>query len=103
MAGVAAFLEWKNGACAGARVALGCVGPTPLRVAEVEKWLAGKSREEINAEAERLGERAAQVSQPLEDVWGSVEYKRQIVKTLVARGLPSYAVDPHHGEGLSPL
>ncbi len=87
MVGVAAFLEWKNGACANARVALGCVGPTPIRATEVEQSLAGKARAEILAEAERLGEKAADMSQPLEDVWGSVEYKRQIVKTLVARGL----------------
>jgi carbon-monoxide dehydrogenase medium subunit len=87
MVGVAAFLEWKNGTCANARVALGCVGPTPIRATEVEQWLAGKARSEIFAEAERLGEKAADMSQPLEDIWGSVEYKRQIVKTLVARGL----------------
>ncbi|MGH7832871.1 MAG: FAD binding domain-containing protein [Candidatus Binatia bacterium] len=87
MVGVAAFSEWKNGACAAARLALGCVGPTPMPVTEVEEWLAGKARGEILARAEELGAIAAQVSQPLEDVWGSVEYKRQIVKTLVARGL----------------
>jgi carbon-monoxide dehydrogenase medium subunit len=87
MAGVAAFIEWKNGACGNARVALGCVGPAPIRATEVEEWLAGKSGEQILAEAERLGDRAAAASQPLEDIWGTVEYKRQIVKTLVARSL----------------
>jgi carbon-monoxide dehydrogenase medium subunit len=87
MAGVAAFLQWKNGGCQSARLALGCVGPTPIRATEVEEWLAGKARGEILARAEELGAIAAQVSQPLEDVWGSVEYKQQIVKTLVARVL----------------
>lgn len=87
MAGVAALIEWRNGACVNARVALGCVGPTPIRATEVEEWLAGKSGEEILAGAETLGGRAAAVSQPLEDIWGTVEYKRQIVKTLVARSL----------------
>jgi carbon-monoxide dehydrogenase medium subunit len=87
MVGVAAFLEWKNGACSAARLALGCVGPTPIRPAEVEEGLAGKTRGEILARAEELGAIAAQMSRPLEDVWGSVEYKRQVVKTLVARSL----------------
>jgi carbon-monoxide dehydrogenase medium subunit len=87
MVGVAAFLEWKNGACEKARLALGCVGPTPMRITEVEEWMAGKSREEILAEAETLSGEAASASQPLEDICGSVEYKRQIVKTLVARSL----------------
>ncbi|HEX9445330.1 MAG TPA: xanthine dehydrogenase family protein subunit M [Candidatus Binatia bacterium] len=89
MAGVAAFLEWRSGACGGARVALGCVGPTPIRAEEVEAWTAGKGRDEILARAEELGGRAAAITQPLEDVSGTVEYKRQIVKTLVARALTS--------------
>ena len=88
IAGVALIVEWQNGVCENARLALGCVAPTPLKVPEVEEWMAGKSCEEILAHANSLGDKAARISQPLEDVWGSVEYKRQIVKTLVARSLP---------------
>lgn len=98
MAGVAVFIEWQNGACASARVALGCVGPTPLRAMEVEAWLAGKPGAEILAAAERLGAQAASMSQPLEDVWGTAEYKRQIVKTLVARALAQLCED-HRSHG----
>jgi|SRR4051812_21252219 carbon-monoxide dehydrogenase medium subunit len=87
MAGVAAVLQWRSGACVAARLALGCVGPTPLRPADVEAALAGKSRDDIRAAAEDLGGRAAAMTQPLEDIWGTTEYKRQIVKTLVARAL----------------
>ena len=62
-------------------------GPSnpPIRVAEVEQWLKGKSRREILAHTSRLGEQAAAMSQPVEDLWGSVEYKRQVVSTLVER------------------
>lgn len=85
--GVAISLEWKNGACENARLALGCVGPTPIRAPEMEEWMAGKSRQEILTDASGIGDKAARMCQPLEDVGGSVEYKRQIVKTLVARSI----------------
>jgi CO/xanthine dehydrogenase FAD-binding subunit len=53
--------------------------------------MAGKSREEIEAGADALGAQAARICQPLEDIWGTVEYKKQIVKTLVARAVSSLA------------
>jgi|SRR5688572_26928828 len=91
MVGAAVFLEWKNGVCENARLALGCVAPTPIRISEVEEWMAGMSREEILADVNGIAEKAARICQPLEDVWGSVEYKRQIVKILVARNIASLA------------
>lgn len=84
---VALLIGWRNGSAEDVRVVLGCVGPTPIRAREVEQRLIGKSAEEILAEAAEAGERAALLCDPLEDIWGSKEYKRQIVKTLVARGL----------------
>jgi carbon-monoxide dehydrogenase medium subunit len=88
MVGVALLLDLKDGGCEEARLALGCVGPKPIRLSEVEDWLRGKSTDEISANASEMGDKAARACQPLEDVWGSAEYKRQIVRTLVARGLP---------------
>ena len=98
MVAVAFLAEWNGGVCAKPRLVLGCVGPKPLRAAEAEAWMAGKSREEIQASADDLGVQAAGVSQPLEDIWGSVEYKKQIVKTLVARAILSATEKaPGHG------
>jgi CO/xanthine dehydrogenase FAD-binding subunit len=53
--------------------------------------MVGKSHEEIQARADEIGTQAARMCQPLEDIWGSVEYKKQIVKTLVARAVSSVA------------
>jgi carbon-monoxide dehydrogenase medium subunit len=98
MVGVAFLAEWDGGVCAKPRLVLGCVGPKPLRASEAEAWMVGKSREEIQASADDLGVQAAQVSEPLEDIWGSVEYKKQIVKTLVARAILSATEKaPSHG------
>jgi carbon-monoxide dehydrogenase medium subunit len=87
MVGVALLLDLKDGGCEEARLALGCVGPKPIRLSEVEDWLQGKSTDEISANASEMGDKAARACQPLEDVWGSAEYKRQIVRILVGRGL----------------
>jgi carbon-monoxide dehydrogenase medium subunit len=94
IAGVAFLTEWHNGVCAKPRLVLGCVGPKPLRVPETEAWMLGKSRDEIHAAGDDLGSQAAQVCDPLEDIWGSVEYKKQIVKTLVARAILSVTQRP---------
>jgi len=84
---LAVLLKWNDEACTEARIALGCVGPTPIRATEVEELLKGRSAAEILARAQEAGRMAAALCDPLEDVWGSVEYKRQIVMTLVSRGL----------------
>jgi carbon-monoxide dehydrogenase medium subunit len=87
MATAAAIIDWKDGAAQDVRLAMGCVGPTPIAAGEVADALKKKSAEEISATALEIGARAARMCDPLEDMWGSVEYKRQIVKTLVARAL----------------
>ena len=83
---VAVLAEWRDGACADVRLALGCVGPTPIRAREVELALRGKTTDEISAQALEIGEQTRLLCDPAPDVWGSAEYKRQIVKTLVSRG-----------------
>jgi carbon-monoxide dehydrogenase medium subunit len=84
---VALIVEWADGVCAGARFALGCVGPKPIRAKEIELALRGKRAGEISAGALEIGGEVALLCDPPPDIWGSVEYKRQIVKTLVSRGL----------------
>ena len=89
MVTVALLTRWADGACAEARLGLGCVGPRPLRVGEFEQALRGKSGDELAAKADGFARIAAQSCDPLADLWGSVEYKRQIVKNLVRNGLRS--------------
>jgi carbon-monoxide dehydrogenase medium subunit len=87
MVGVAFLAEWHAEVCARPRLVLGCVGPQPLRVLEAEDWMEGRSSDEVRASASDLGARAARQAEPLEDIWGSVEYKKQIVKILVTRAI----------------
>jgi aerobic carbon-monoxide dehydrogenase medium subunit len=61
------------------------VAPTNVQATEAEQALIGESpSDELFAEA---AERAAQAANPRSDVRGSAEYKRQVVRVYVRRGL----------------
>jgi len=69
------------------RVGIGLTnaGPTPLRAAEAERFLTGKSpTDDVIAEAARL---AASAATPSADRRGAVEYKRQMARVLTARAI----------------
>lgn len=82
---VAAIVGWNKGKIEHVRLALGCVGPTPIRALQLERNLIGQSANEILVDVMDVGQSAALLCDPLEDTWGSKEYKRQIVGTLVMR------------------
>ncbi len=71
--------------CEDVRVVLGAVAPTPLRARRAEALLRGQEiNEERIAETARM---AAQEAQPIDDVRGSVWYRRRMVEVLVRRAL----------------
>lgn len=76
-------LDGEKKACRGARVVLGCVGPTPIRARKAEQILAGKPhRSDLVEEAARS---AARECDPVSDLRGSERYKRAMVCALVKR------------------
>jgi CO/xanthine dehydrogenase FAD-binding subunit len=81
----AAALEVEGGRCLSARLALGGVAPTAVRLPEVEAMLAGQplSEELIGSAAERVGDRI----DPQGDFRGSVEYRRAMACVLSERAL----------------
>jgi carbon-monoxide dehydrogenase medium subunit len=87
MATLALLINKKGGVCHDIRLVLGCMGPTPIRIREVEETFKFKPCDEILARSWDMAKQAASVCDPVEDFWGSVEYKRQIVRTLVVRAL----------------
>ncbi len=71
------------------RVALGAVAPTVMLARETaEHLMDGPLIEERILEA---GEIAARECQPIDDVRGSAEYRRRLVRGLLVRGLWPYA------------
>jgi CO/xanthine dehydrogenase FAD-binding subunit len=84
--GVAVLLELGRGdRISKARIALGAVSPTPIRVPSAEKLLEGRV---LDLEAAReSAELAAQSCKPISDLRASAEYRREMVRELCKRGL----------------
>ncbi len=71
--------------CEDVRVVLGAVAPTPLRAQQAETLLRGQTiTKERIAETART---AAQAAQPIDDVRGSVWYRRRMVEVLTRRAM----------------
>lgn len=84
-AAVAVQVEMDGGKIARAGIGLTAVGATNIKATAAEKALAGQEpTEQLIAEAARL---AAQAAEPKGDLRGSVEYKKDIVRVFVQRGL----------------
>jgi CO/xanthine dehydrogenase FAD-binding subunit len=78
---VAASINMQKGVCKAARIALGSVAPTPVRVRKAESSLVGKTlgAKEINEAAEI----SSQEIRPISDVRASAEYRREVSKEIV--------------------
>jgi carbon-monoxide dehydrogenase medium subunit len=84
-ASVAVQLSIEGGTCKSAVIALGCVGLIPIRAAEAEAALRGKSLDDKTVNAAAEAARAA--ADPQSDMRGSADYKRQLVVALVKKAV----------------
>jgi CO/xanthine dehydrogenase FAD-binding subunit len=80
-----------NGVLSDVKIAVGCAGPSPRRVAEAEALLNGKSREEAERNLAQAGAVAGRESQAISDLHGSQDYKEHIVGVLLKRAFQSAA------------
>ncbi len=68
-----------------ARIALGAVAPTPVRVPEAEALLEGQA---VTADLlEEVGRAAAEACRPISDIRASAEYRREMVAVLTRRAV----------------
>jgi carbon-monoxide dehydrogenase medium subunit len=85
--GVAVALSLNPGKdrCSGAKIALGAVGPIPMRALRAEKFLRGEKLEEkVIAQAALL---SSEEAQPITDIRASCEYRREMIRILTYRAL----------------
>jgi aerobic carbon-monoxide dehydrogenase medium subunit len=66
-------------------VAVGSVGARPMRAAQAEQLLEGAEAGSLDLAA--IGDAAAEAVDPVADLNGTPDYKRQLVRVLVARTL----------------
>jgi CO/xanthine dehydrogenase FAD-binding subunit len=85
VASVAVLLVMDGDLCRKARVAAGSVGPTPLRLPEVEAALEGATlTPERVAEAAGIARRGVA---PISDVRSTADYRRQVIEVFVRRAI----------------
>lgn len=83
--GVAVVVILENGICSDMRVALGAVAPTPVTVKGVKDII--KSRRFSEDVIEKVAQVASGQSRPIDDMRGSAEYRKEMVKALVSRAI----------------
>ncbi len=84
--GVAVLLDIdEEGRIEKARIALGAVAPTPIRVPSAEDVLVGRTPD--SALFRESAELAAQACRPITDLRASAGYRREMVNQLCLRGL----------------
>jgi carbon-monoxide dehydrogenase medium subunit len=89
--GVAVALTARDGrkAVGDIKIAVGCAGPAPKRMAEAEALLKGRSIDEATRSLPKAGEVAGRAAQAISDLHGSQEYKEHIVGVLLKRAFQS--------------
>ncbi|HEX5874832.1 MAG TPA: xanthine dehydrogenase family protein subunit M [Pyrinomonadaceae bacterium] len=85
-AGVAVQISLDDaGVCTRAGIGLTNVGLTPIKAKQAEAVLTGTKLDELTIQ--KAAEMAASESQPMDDIRGSAEYKRDLIRILTARAL----------------
>lgn len=84
-----AALEMRGGVIHAARLGVGGVADRPLRLEALEAELVG--REPSAALFARMGEAARDLITPTEDIHATAEYRRDLIRTVVARALTQAA------------
>ena len=80
LVGVAALVTLEDGLCTDIKITLGAVAPTAIRAYRAETILKRtRLSRELIEQAARI---AAEESKPIDDVRGSAEYRREMIKVL---------------------
>ena len=85
MVNAAATLVIKNNAISAARIVVGAVAPTPLRVKTAEEALIGQAPTEETIQ--RVGELVSAEVRPISDQRASADYRRRMSKVASVRAL----------------
>ena len=87
--GVAVALTLDGATVNNVKIAVGCAGPAPRRVAEAEALLNGKSKDEAVRLLPQAGAIAGRASEAISDLHGAQDYKEHIVGVLLKRAFNS--------------
>jgi carbon-monoxide dehydrogenase medium subunit len=77
----------KNDQLCCVRIAIGCVGPVPIRLSELESKVEGATLEEGQRIVKEARAHYSEILEPVDDLHGSAEYKTYMVGVMLSRGL----------------
>lgn len=77
----------KNDQLCCVRIAVGCVGPVPIRLSELESKVEGATLEEGQRIVKEARAHYSEILEPVDDLHGSAEYKTYMVGVMLSRGL----------------
>jgi carbon-monoxide dehydrogenase medium subunit len=87
--GVAALTTLEKGVCAELHLVVGAVSPKPVRLENAESLARG---EKLTSQLiDRIAADASSRVDPIDDLRGPADYKRQLVRVLVRRAIESIA------------
>ncbi len=90
VASVAVSVSIENDIIAEANVVIGACAPTPMQIPSAMKELVGIDINELkkdSAQLNKVGDVAASEVVPIDDIRGSADYRKNIVKTLTQRAV----------------
>jgi carbon-monoxide dehydrogenase medium subunit len=76
-----------DGRITAARLAVGCVSPRPHRLGAAEAAMVGQTLDALEARGEEIGALAGGAVQPVQDLHGAVDYKRDLTRVFTQRAL----------------
>ncbi len=82
---VAVVLGQQDGHVVSPRITLGSVAPTIVSAVEAQRFLNGKALDD--AVIEQTAHLAKMAARPIDDIRGTAEYRREMVRVLVSRAL----------------
>ena len=96
--GVAAAVKMNNGIIAESRLAVGCIGPKPQRLTELETKINGNSISDAKRILAEQKNYLRDLLRPVDDLLGSADYKLYMAGVMLADALEQAARKTHSGE-----
>jgi carbon-monoxide dehydrogenase medium subunit len=84
---VAVAAKGQTGALEGVRLSIGCVGPIPCRLTEIESKIRGLSLTDAKQIIDESKQYLFDTLQPVDDILGTADYKIYMTRVLLNRAL----------------
>ena len=89
VASVGVMIKIVNGVCSEAKIAIGAVAPAPKLCSKTSELLTGLKPDDLSDDNKllKVAEATAGEALPLDDIRGSADYRRNLIKTLTKRAI----------------